>query len=211
MVATYETATAGRYTWHPLTPERWDDLVALFGPNGASCGCWCMSFRLAGAQFRAQCAGGGAANREALRALTTAGNVPGILAYEGDIPVGWCAVGPRSTFPKLDRSSIYRRRDDVDAPADTPVWSIVCFYIGRTYRRRGVMAYLVRAAVEYVHERGGGIVEACPRREPGDHAAGTAWAGLLPVFTAAGFAEAARPSLVRSIVRYTVAPAPAAK
>jgi GNAT superfamily N-acetyltransferase len=204
MRATFETATAGRYTWHPLTPDRWGDLELLFGPNGASGGCWCMSFRLDGAHFRAQCAG----NREALRALTNAGNVPGILAYEGDIPVGWCAVGPRDAFPKLDRSPLYRHRDDT--PSDTPVWSIVCFYIGRAHRRRGVMAYLVRAAVEYVGKHGGGIVEAYPRREPGDHVAGSGWAGLLPVFTAAGFEEAARPSSVRSIVRYTVAPAPAA-
>jgi GNAT superfamily N-acetyltransferase len=227
MCAIFEAATARRYTWRPLTPDHWNDLAALFGPNGASSGCWCMSFRLDGARFRAQCADGGAANREALRVLTNAGNVPGILAYESDIPVGWCAVGPRDTFPKLDRSSIYWRRDD--APGDTPVWSIVCFYIGRAHRRRGVMAYLVRAAVEYVREHGGGIVEAYPRREPGAHAASTAWAGLLPVFTAAGFAEVsdapkvasvwegersgrreAHASPVRSIVRYTVAPAPTA-
>src|SRR5215469_105232 len=127
MRATFETTTARRYTWRPLTPDRWDDLVALFGPNGASCSCWCMSFRLDSAQFRAQCAGGGSANREALRTLTNAGNVPGILAYDGDIPVGWCAVGPRDTFPKLDRSPLYRHRHNVDAPADTPAWSIVCF------------------------------------------------------------------------------------
>jgi len=26
---------------HPITPERWDDLVSLFGPNGAYSNCWC--------------------------------------------------------------------------------------------------------------------------------------------------------------------------
>ena len=30
-------------TIHPLTPERWPDLVDLFGPErGANSGCWCM-------------------------------------------------------------------------------------------------------------------------------------------------------------------------
>jgi GNAT superfamily N-acetyltransferase len=189
------------YTWCPLTPDRWDDLVSLFGPNGASGGCWCMSFRLANrAQFRAQCADAGAGNSAALRALTDTGEAPGILAYDGDIPVGWCAVGPREAFPRLDRSPLSRRLDD------TPVWSIVCFYTGRAHRRRGVLAFLVGAAVEYVRERGGRIVEAYPRREAGDHPMGTSWSGLLPVFEAAGFEEIARPSSVRAVVRYTVRP-----
>jgi hypothetical protein len=131
MSPTYEAATVRRYMWRPLTPDRWDDLVALFGPNGASGGCWCMSFRLADrARFGAQCASGGAGNRAALRALTDAGEVPGILAYVGDMPVGWCAVGPREAFPRLDHSPLSRKLDD------TPAWSIVCFYIGRAHRRR---------------------------------------------------------------------------
>jgi hypothetical protein len=29
---------------HPVTPDRWDDLVMLFGERGASSGCWCRFF-----------------------------------------------------------------------------------------------------------------------------------------------------------------------
>src|SRR5579884_3415631 len=159
-----------RYTWRPLTPERWGDLEAVFGASGAYGGCWCMSFRLPRAQWTAQRrAEGGAANRETLREMTERGDTPGILAYDGDAPVGWCGVAPRGDFPALDRSPLGKIRRDGDAP----LWSIVCFYVPRAHRRRGVMSYLVRAAVEYVRERGGGVIEAYPRLVEGEAFAGS--------------------------------------
>jgi hypothetical protein len=30
----------------PVTSERWDDLLVLFGDRGAYSGCWCMWFRV---------------------------------------------------------------------------------------------------------------------------------------------------------------------
>jgi hypothetical protein len=66
------------------------------------------------------------------------------------------------------------------------------------------MAYLVRAAIEFVRERGGGVIEACPRSDAERFVASSGWVGLLPVFTEAGFVEVARPSPVRSVVRYDV-------
>jgi GNAT superfamily N-acetyltransferase len=195
-----ETATARQYTWRPLTPDRWDDLEALYGSNGADGGCWCMWFRLTRSQFATQCQDGGPANREALREITMRGDVPGILAYEGGVPIGWCSVAPRDQFPALDRSPLFKRRDD------TPVWSIVCFYVDRKQRSRGVMAYLVRAAMEYVREHGGGVIEAYPRCGEGHIEAASGYVGLLSVFTMAGYVEVARPSPTRSIVRYEVRP-----
>src|SRR5258708_33381006 len=171
-----ETASARRYTWRPLTPARWSDLEALFGPNGASGGCWCMSFRLDRAVFGGNCRAGGAANRAALHEITLRGAAPGILAYEGDTPVGWCSVAPRDQFPRLDRSPHSRRRGDT--PEDAPLWSAVCFYVSRTHRQRGVMAYLVRAVIEYVRERGGGVIEAYPRSDAERFEAHSGWAGL---------------------------------
>jgi hypothetical protein len=37
---------------HPVTPERWPDLETLFGPRGATGGCWCMYWRLPRAILR---------------------------------------------------------------------------------------------------------------------------------------------------------------
>ncbi|MBP0587682.1 GNAT family N-acetyltransferase, partial [Mycobacterium tuberculosis] len=78
----------------PLTPERWTDLVDLFGPErGATSGCWCMWHRLPGrAAWNAL---GAAGRRDAFRARVDAGPPPGLLAYAGVVPVGWVAVTPR--------------------------------------------------------------------------------------------------------------------
>jgi hypothetical protein len=38
---------------HPLSADRWQDLDMLFGPRGATGGCWCMYWRLPRAQFTA--------------------------------------------------------------------------------------------------------------------------------------------------------------
>ena len=186
------------YTWRALTPDRWGDLEALFGPNGAYGGCWCMYYRTTRSRFSAQCRDHGGANRETFRAITRQGEPPGILAYEGERPIGWCSVAPRATMPSLDRSRLFKRVDD------TPVWSLACFFVDRAFRGQGVMAYLVRAAVEHVRERGGGVIEAYPRRVEGRIPAASGWVGLLPVFAAAGFAEVAQPSASRVIVRRSV-------
>ena len=41
---------------HRVTPERWDDLVELFGPGGAYGGCWCMWNRETSREFE-ECKG----------------------------------------------------------------------------------------------------------------------------------------------------------
>ncbi|MFP5220586.1 MAG: hypothetical protein ACLGIG_12820 [Actinomycetes bacterium] len=37
----------------PVTADRWDDLVTLFGPSGAYSGCWCTWWRLGAAEWTA--------------------------------------------------------------------------------------------------------------------------------------------------------------
>jgi hypothetical protein len=46
-------------------------------------------------------AGKGKGNRTALRALVDAGQVPGLIGTRDGTPVGWVAVGPRESFPRL--------------------------------------------------------------------------------------------------------------
>ncbi len=58
----------------PLTPERWNDAEALFGPRGACGGCWCMFWRLSRGEFTK---GKGEGNRRAFRALVRGGAEPG--------------------------------------------------------------------------------------------------------------------------------------
>jgi len=182
--------------FHPLTPERWADFEALFGPHGAYSGCWCMWWRVKHSDFERQQGDG---NREAMRAIVHAGEVPGILAYRDGEPAGWCSVAPRESFPVLERSRVLKRVDD------RPVWSIVCFYVGKPHRNRGMTVALIRAAVDYVRRQGGKVVEAYPT-EPGGRnlAPVSVYMGLPAAFRKAGFVEVARPSARKVIMRYTL-------
>jgi GNAT superfamily N-acetyltransferase len=182
----------------PLTLARWPEFEALFGPHGAQAGCWCMWWRETAAEFAAR---KGERNREAQRAIVASGDVPGLLAYVGDEPVGWCAVAPRERYPRLARSRTLKPIDE------QPVWSITCFFVARRYRRQGITANLLDAVVAFVRDRGGHIVEAYPiAPASGEYPAAYAYTGLLSTFLAAGFQVVARPSASRAVVRYVIEP-----
>lgn len=193
IAALVEQTKPGPWRIEPLTAERWPDLVELFGPRGASGGCWCMWWRQSNAEFRL---GKGDGNRAALEGLVRAGNVPGLLAYDGDRPIGWCSLGPREEFSRLARSRILKPIDD------TPVWSVVCFYVHRDYRGRGVTVALLEAAKAHARDRGASILEAYPTDAGGRHLVPAfAYTGLASTFVKAGFVEVARRSPTRPIMR----------
>jgi ribosomal protein S18 acetylase RimI-like enzyme len=173
----------------PVTANRWDDLVALFGPRGGTRGCWCTVNRHRGpAPTLAQ----GAQNRALMRRLVESGAEPGVLAYRAGVPIGWCSVGPRSDFARL---STARTLAPVD---DRPVWSIVCFYVKGGQRRRGVGRALLGGAVRHAAARGARVVAGYPL----DLLSGaTSNTGSLRMFLDAGFVEVARRSPGRPIVR----------
>ena len=184
-------------TFLPLIPERWSDFVALFGPRGAYGGCWCMWWRSTRAEFQAQQGDG---NRRAMHDIVHDGEVPGILAYVGEEPVGWCSVAPRQHFGSLNRSPVLRPLDD------RPVWSLVCLFVGRDYRGQEVALNLIRAAVEYAGAQGASIVEAYPTvpRKDGKLPPVSSFMGVPAMYEQAGFVECARPSRSRMIMRYVV-------
>jgi GNAT superfamily N-acetyltransferase len=181
---------------HPVTPERWPDLERLFGPRGASGGCWCMWWRLKRSDFERQA---GDENKAALRLIVESGQTPGVLAYADGQPAGWCAIAPRECFPALERSRILKRVDD------QPVWSVTCFFIAKAYRRVGLAEKLLRAAVEHAREQGAAIVEGYPVEPQQDnYPAVFAWTGMASTFRKAGFVEVARRSETRPIMRLTL-------
>lgn len=185
--------TKPSFTYRPLTRENWQDLEALFGPSGAYSGCWCMYWRTSRAEFARR---GSAGNKEDFKAVVELGTPTGILAYVDGVPAGWVSVAPRETYPSLERSRVLKRLDD------EPVWSIVCFFVGRDFRRLGVMSGLIHAAVDFAAGRGARQIEAYPTdpsfrsRSPAE-----AYMGVLPAFEKAGFEEVARPRPGRVIMR----------
>lgn len=181
---------------HPVTSDRWTDLERLFGPHGACGGCWCMWWRLSASEFNQK---KGEENRKAMKKIVESGGVPGLLAYANGEPVGWCALAPREAYPRLERSRVLKRVDD------EPVWSVVCFFVAEAYRRQGVMIRLLKAAVEYVRERGGAIVEGYPVEPKKDPTPPLfVYHGVPSAFHAAGFEEVACRKAGRPIMRYRI-------
>ena len=152
-----------------------------------------MTWRLPAARFERD---KGARNRAALRRLVETGPPPGILAYDGDTPIGWCAVAPRTEYVRLARSRVLKPIDDV------PVWSVSCLFVARPSRRRGVSVALLRAAAAFAGEQGARVVEGYPVSPYADRMPDAfAWTGTVAAFLAAGYEEVARGSPSRPIMR----------
>ena len=184
-------------TVHPLTRGRWDDFEALFGTRGACGGCWCMTPRLTRAEFERN---KGEGNRLAMKAIVNGGGVPGILGFLGQKAVAWCAIGPRDHFGRLARSRIFQPVDE------RPVWSIVCFFIDKDHRRRGLSVLMIEAARTFAAERGAQCIEAYPVEPKKDPMPPPfAYTGLAAAFERAGFREVARRSATRPIMRCDIA------
>ena len=177
----------------PLTDDRWQDLEVLFGPRGACAGCWCMWWRLTQREFDEA---KGEANRKAFQGIVESGRIAGLLAYEGDRPVGWCAVEPRECYPRLGRSRVLRPIDD------RQVWSVPCFFVEKRSRNSGIAKQLLEAAVEHACSRGARVVEGYPVVPRQDRMPDLfAFTGTPGLFASAGFEEVARRSKTRPIMR----------
>jgi GNAT superfamily N-acetyltransferase len=185
-------ARSPRITFRPLVPGRLADLEALFGPRGACAGCWCMWWKTTRPEFER---GKGEGNREAMRRQVRDGVVPGLLAYDAEGPVGWCAVEPRSAYGRLARSRTLAPIDD------EPVWSITCFFVARRARHTGLTQALLAAAASHARRSGASVVEGYTVDPRGATADAWLYTGLASTFEREGFAEVARRSPTRPVVR----------
>ncbi|HNS74459.1 MAG TPA: GNAT family N-acetyltransferase [bacterium] len=183
------------FTTGEVTPAHWPKVEELFGERGACGGCWCQAWRLEKGEKWAEVKG--AVARERLRRGIETGSIHAILAFEEDVPVGWCTFGPRPSFPLLDRTRAYQCEDAEQ------VWSIPCFYVLRTHRRRGVAHALLAAALAAMKSRGVRIVEGYPAKpnRDGSYIAAFSWTGTDSLFEKAGFVMAGDPARSKRRVR----------
>lgn len=184
---------AERIVARDLRRDDWRALELLFGANGACGGCWCMHWRIRGAKAWTQVQG--EPNRRALRALVESGAARGVLAFAGDEPVGWCALGPKAEFARLAAS----RTLATDGPAGT--WSVPCFFVPARRRGRGIASALLARAVTQARAAGARRVEGYPVRvKRGERYPQTfAFVGVPALFEKAGFTQLARPGEARPI------------
>lgn len=171
---------------HPVAPERWEDLLLLFGDNGAYSNCWCTWWMLTGKEFDAASS---QERRDLLQQEVATGHEPGLLAYRQGKPVGWCAVGPRDRYARLNspRARVYRRIDDEDT------WVVNCFFVRKDQRRSGISQSLLAATIDQAVRHGATILEGYPR-DTSTRSVGAAelFVGTLEMFSAAGFEEVNR-------------------
>lgn len=168
----------------PLTPDRFADLAALFEQGGDPKWCWCASFRLRSLHFtKAKPADNRAVLEAAMAHDAQEGRAPGLVAYRDGAAIGWVSLGPRHAFERLGASRILAPVDD------TPVWSIVCFVVGRRSRGQGVARALLDAAIDYARAHGATTLEAYPiELAAGERiASANTYGGTLSMFERAGF------------------------
>jgi GNAT superfamily N-acetyltransferase len=179
-----------KLTIRPLTPDLWPALEDLFGENGACNGCWCMYGRIGSAYRRRP----REENKADFREVVERGPPPGLLAFEGDVAVGWCQLTPRDAVPWLDRVWRLKRVDDL------PVWSLSCLYVRKGHRRRGITSVLIAAALKAARRAKAPALEAYPF--DADVSPSASGSGFASTFSRAGFETVARRVPPRPIMRH---------
>jgi GNAT superfamily N-acetyltransferase len=178
-------------TIKPLGRKEWPALEDLFGRAGASNGCWCMYWRI-GPRYRERPR---AENKDDFRELASSERAHGLLAFDGDVAVGWCELAPRADLKWLAQARYFPPVDDL------PVWSIPCFYIRRTHRGHGVTGALIEAAVQACAAAGAPALEAYPVDTAVPGHTGNLFRGVASTFAKHGFVVVARPKPARPIMR----------
>jgi GNAT superfamily N-acetyltransferase len=152
------------YTTKELSKRTWPDFERLFSQGNGWDFCWCMHFQrpssLPKNKWLRTRAERGVRNRREKRKLVERGCAHGILVYAKGEPVGWCQYGPKEELPRIDNSRKYRGL----APEGgrQRLWRITCFAVVKKCRKRGVASAALKAALEVIRNKGGGLVEAYP-------------------------------------------------
>jgi GNAT superfamily N-acetyltransferase len=191
------------YITRELNARTLSDFELLAAKQGE---CWCMFYQ------RPRPVGRGlssvqrkALNRRDKAKLVRGGRSHAILVYEGKTPVGWCQYGPREELPRIDAGRGYRK---VGPPAgEERIWRITCFFVDRAHRGKGVATIGLRAALESIKKRGGGIVEAFPVVSKRMAAVPEwRWFGTKRMFEREGFGAVAPLGMSGLLMRKTIRP-----
>lgn len=168
--------------------SRWDDLEHLFESRGGPSYCWCMVWR---PMPKGSSRSDRHAKKEGLRQQVLQGTPVGILGYVEGEPIAWCSIAPRDSYRKLGGPDDQSR----------DVWSIVCFFVHRRFRAKGMTRRLITAAVHHAKKKGAKVVEAYPvdRDAPSYR-----FMGFVETFESMGFREVGRAGTRRHVVQLSL-------
>jgi len=158
----------------------------LFGECGSTCFCRYWHFQGTKNDWLARCAHDADENRREQVSSIEAGDPcsRGLVAWKGDLAVGWMKLVPRGCLGKLTRLPVYRSTKIGD---DADVYSIGCLLVHPEHRKSGVARALVAAADAQVRAWGGLAIEAYPRHTEGPLHDEEAWMGPESLFREAGY------------------------
>lgn len=159
-----------------FTQRRRDDFLSVHSDTRTDAHCYCVAWWVAtweGWSDRTS-----EQNLDLRNQLLESGEYDGYLAYLGDVPVGWCQVGPRDRLAKLVKA--------FELAPDPDTWAITCFHIVPGARGKGVAGRMLQAVVGDLRTRGVRRVEGFPRRGEG-HPPEEVWTGTESMFESAGF------------------------
>jgi len=174
---------------HKVTEQDFPLIEQLFGKNGACEGCWCMYWRVdTNKEYKEGC---GTKNKNSLKKLVEKGKVRALIAMYGDEPAGWCTFGPRESFKRLKDYRTLKRE------THPGLWSIVCFFTGSKFRRKGVSNALLVKAVDLCFENGATEIEGYPTKMTGKYT--YTYTGITTQFERLGFKHFERDGEKRAI------------
>jgi GNAT superfamily N-acetyltransferase len=190
----------------PANEASWEDIQTVLGTRGDPHRCQCQRYKMQPGESWASIGVDGLAFR--LRTQTNcgrpdSGTTSGLVAYLDGEPVGWCAVEPRTAYPRLLRKTRVPWAGRAEDKLDASVWAVTCIVTRAGFRRRGISRALAQATVDFARRRGARALEAYPMiTEPGREITwGELHVGSRRIFAAAGFAEIGRPTLRRVVMR----------
>ena len=135
-------------------------------------------------------------NRATFRAIVDHGPPPGLLAFDGDLAVGWCQV----TLAATSRPST--QPGGFAAWTTCPCGRSPASTCGRAIAATGVMAALVAEALRAASRAHAPALEAYPVDTTRDGCTTNVFTGTVAAFRRAGFRTVARREPCRPIMRH---------
>jgi GNAT superfamily N-acetyltransferase len=195
-----------RLTIVPANKARCGDIEAVLGKRGDPARCQCQRYRMQPGESWASV--GVKELNLRMRMQTDCGHpdsskTSGLVAHLDGEPVGWCALGPRTAYPRLLLKTRVPWDGRSEVKSDDRIWAVTCFVTRTGFRRQGISRALAKAAVGFARRHGAVALEGYPMIT-------NAGQGIMPVelhvgirsvFAEAGFVEVSRPTLRRVVMR----------
>ncbi len=144
-----EPGAGASYETRPLDASTWDAFAELVERNnGVYGGCWCIV-------HHAEYERGVSDPRTLKEELVRSGRAHAALVFdEDDVAQGWCQYGSREEL------GLKHTREYAKDPPPYARWRIVCVFVDKNHRGRGVARAGLEGALAQIAAAGGGSVEA---------------------------------------------------